>query len=287
LLDELDGEIRRNFDRRGWLPLMDISHPPSATLIKEFYSNLFVHFYDSNTLVRSWIQSDEYTITPSIVAVALRVPLVQHPVYPYDESPPLNDIMSYIISTSIQWGSDTRITFAELTEIHYIFFWIACHSLWPISHLHTILIECCVFLYALVTYASMSFPHLFIRSFIKVHRSSSTTHALFFPIFIHRILLHLGFEQFPSLEPIHIITPIGATFLRQRAAQIRSSSRRPRVESFGVVPPPPSFTSDTSAEASVDPTAAATDVVPLPFTSDDSDIRRMLETVMFVQAAHG
>ena len=29
VLDELDPEIRKNFDRRGWLPLMDIDHPPS------------------------------------------------------------------------------------------------------------------------------------------------------------------------------------------------------------------------------------------------------------------
>ena len=35
-LDELVGEIRRNFERRGWLPLLDISHPPSATLIRTF-----------------------------------------------------------------------------------------------------------------------------------------------------------------------------------------------------------------------------------------------------------
>ena len=33
LLDELDGEIRINFERRGWLPLLEISHPPLATLI--------------------------------------------------------------------------------------------------------------------------------------------------------------------------------------------------------------------------------------------------------------
>ena len=33
LLDELDGEIRRNFKRRGWLPLLDVDHPPLATLI--------------------------------------------------------------------------------------------------------------------------------------------------------------------------------------------------------------------------------------------------------------
>ena len=45
-----------------------------------------------------------------------------------------------------------------------------------------------------------------------------------------RILLHLGLDDFPTSEPIHIIAPIGATFLRQKATQLRASSKRPRVE---------------------------------------------------------
>ena len=49
VLDELDSKIRRNFERRGWLPLMDIDHSPPTTLIREFYSNLSVHSNDSNT----------------------------------------------------------------------------------------------------------------------------------------------------------------------------------------------------------------------------------------------
>ena len=76
--------------------MLDFDHPPHATLIKEFYSNLSIHSYDSNTQVKSWIRGKEYTITPMIVASALGVPMVQHPVYPYDESPPLDDIMSYL-----------------------------------------------------------------------------------------------------------------------------------------------------------------------------------------------
>ena len=101
LLDELDPEIRCNFERRGWLPLLDISHPPPATLIREFYLNVSVHSYDANILARSWVRGVGYTITPSVVADALGVPMVQHPVYPYDESPPLDDIISYITGSSI------------------------------------------------------------------------------------------------------------------------------------------------------------------------------------------
>ena len=71
LLDKLDPAIRANFERRGWLPLLDIGHPSPIALIREFYSNLSIHIYDSNTLVKSWIRGVEYTITPRVVADAL------------------------------------------------------------------------------------------------------------------------------------------------------------------------------------------------------------------------
>ena len=76
LLDELDPAIRANFERRGWLPFLGIDYPPPATLIREFYSNLSIHVYDSNTLVKSWIRGVAYTITPRIVADTLGVLLV-------------------------------------------------------------------------------------------------------------------------------------------------------------------------------------------------------------------
>ena len=285
VLDEVDPAIRANFESRGWLSLLEIDHPPPTTLIKELFSNLSCHIYDSNTLVRSWIQGVEFTITPQIVASALGVPVVRKLVYPYDESPPLDVVMSYITRSSIQWGSDPRITSTTLTETAYLFFWIACHSLWPISHLHTIPLERCVFLYAFMSGASISFPHLFLRSLNEVHKSSAIGHALIHPIFIHRILLFLGLANFPPGEPIHVVAPISATFFRQRAAQLRVDPMRPRGASSGVVPPPPSSIGADAAEAFG---AATADVdVPLPTTSDDSDIQRTLDHVLTVQAAHG
>ena len=69
-------------------------------------------------------------------------------------------------------------------------------------------------LYVFVSGASISFPHLFLRSLNEVHRSSAIGHTLIHPIFIHSILLFLGLDGFPSGEPVHVIAPIGATFLR-------------------------------------------------------------------------
>ena len=174
---------------------------------------------------------------------------------------------------------------AELTKIVYLFFRIACHSLWPISHFHTIPLEQCVFLYAFVSGVSISFPHLFLRSLNEVHRSSAVTHAFIHPIFIHRILLFLGLADFLVGEPVHVIAPIGATFLRQTAAHLRVGLTRPRGASSSVVPSPPPSIGANMAEASG---AGAADAdVPPPNTSDDSDIRHTLDHVLTIQAAHG
>ena len=101
-LDEVDPTIKANLESRGWLSLLEIDHPPPTALIREFFSNLSCHVYDSNTVVRSWIQGVEFTITPRVVAEALGVPVVTDPVYPYDESPHIDEVMSHIFGSSIQ-----------------------------------------------------------------------------------------------------------------------------------------------------------------------------------------
>ena len=141
ILDEVDPVIRANLESRGWLSLLEIDHPPPTALIREFFSNLSYHIYDSNTLVRSWIRGVEFTITLRVVAEALGVLVVTNPVYPYDESLPIDVVMSHITGSSIQWGFDSQIMSSALSETAYLFLRVACHSLWPISHLHTILLE--------------------------------------------------------------------------------------------------------------------------------------------------
>ena len=84
-------------------------------------------------------------------------------------------------------------------------------------------------------------------------------------------------DLFPAGEPVHVVAPLGATFLRQRAAHLRVDPSGPRGASSSDVPAPPSSTGVV---------IAATDVPP-PTTLDDSDIRRMLDYVLTVQAAKG
>ena len=139
-----------------------------------------------------------------------------------------------------------------------------------------------MFLYAFMSGASISFPHLFLHSLNEVHRSFAIGHALIHPIFIHRILLFLGLADFPANELVHVVGPVGATFLRQRAAHLRADSSSPRGAFSSSVPPLP--TSTGAAETSG---ATATADVPPPTTSDDSDIRRTLDHVLTVQAAQG
>ena len=77
ILDKVDLEICRSFECRGWLPLLEVEHPPPTALIREFNSNLSVHSTSFNIqCVKSWIRSEEYVITLDVVASALGVPLV-------------------------------------------------------------------------------------------------------------------------------------------------------------------------------------------------------------------
>ena len=131
--------------------------------------------------------------------------------------------------------------------------------------------------------ASISFPHLFLRSLNEIHRSSAIGHSLIYSIFIRRILLFLGLANFPSSEPVHVVGPLSATFLRQRAAHLRVDLSVSRGASSSSVPPPPSSTGAAKTSGVV---AVATDVPPLT-TSDDSDIQRTLDHVLTVQAAQG
>ena len=85
---------------------------------------------------------------------------------------------------------------------------------------------------------------------------------LFILFFIHRILLFLGLADFLAGEPVHVVGPLGATFLRQRVAHLRADPSGPRGASSSGVPPPPSSTSVAAAAADIPP----------PTTSDDSDI---------------
>ena len=53
ILDEVNPAVRANLESRGWLSLLEIDHPPPTALIREFFTNLSCHVYDSNTVVRS------------------------------------------------------------------------------------------------------------------------------------------------------------------------------------------------------------------------------------------
>ena len=137
-----------------------------------------------------------------------------------------------------------------------------------------------MFLYAFMSSASISFPNLFLRFLNEVHRSSAIEHALIHPIFIHRILLFLGLADFPAGEPVHVVSPLGATFLRQRAAHLRVDHLGPRGASSSNVPPPPSF---IGVDATVTSGAVAADAdVPSPTTSDDLNIRCTLDHVLTI-----
>ena len=105
--------------------------------------------YSVSHILCTWIQGEEFSITKKIVSEALHVPLVRDPTYPYDPSPPIDDVMSLLCGKPVTWGTEPIIHSLELTEFHYMLFRIVVHNIFPIFHVHTIPIDRCVFVYSL------------------------------------------------------------------------------------------------------------------------------------------
>ena len=80
--------------------------------------------------------------------------------------------------------------------------------------------------------------------------------------------MFLGLANFPASEHVHVVGPLGATFLRQRAAHLRADPSVSQGASSSSVPPPPSSTGVIETFGGA---VAATDGPP-PTTLDDLDI---------------
>ena len=179
------------------------------------YSNLSVYSEDTSShYLTIWIRGKEFRITKRVVFEGLGVPLVRRPTYPYTKSPPIDDVMSLLCGRSVTWGFETSINSSEFTKLDYLYLRIACHNIFSISHIHTIPLDKCAFLYAFIRDGSMCFPSLLIQTIVEIYRSKSKTQKLFFPVFIFKVLNSLRLEDFLALELVHIIAPLGATFLR-------------------------------------------------------------------------
>ena len=85
-------------------------------------------------------------------------------------------------------------------------------------------------------------------------------------------MLFLGLDSFPSGEHVHVVAPIGASFLRQKATHSRVAPLRPRGVSSVAVPLSPSSTGADAAETFGVVAAVANADVPPSTASDDSDI---------------
>ena len=151
-----------------------MSDPPPTALIREFYSNLSVYFeVTDGHYLTSWIRGQEFIILKQTVSEALSVPLVHKPTYPYTEFLLVDDIMSLLCGCPISWGIEPRINSCEFTKLNSLYLRISCHNIYPISHVHTVPIDRCAFLYAFVTDGSMCFPSMFIQTIVDITRSKS------------------------------------------------------------------------------------------------------------------
>ena len=220
--------------------------------------------------------------------------VVRKPTYPYIDFLVVDDMMSLLCGRPISWGTEPRINSCEFTKLNSLYLRISCHNIYLISHVHTIPLDRCAFLYALVIDGFMGFPSMFIQTIVDIYRSTSKSQKLFFPMYIYRILKFLGLSDFPPLKLVHITALVGATYLRQRQAHMKSvepstgSSKRSQAASttaptFGAMPAAEeTFVNSTTA---VNPSGGADDADPT--VAPPLSLHAMMKSFMTTQVAHG
>ena len=78
ILDDVDPAIRANLESRGWLSLLEIDYPPPTALIREFFSNLSCHIYDSISFPHLFLRSLNEVHRSSAIGHALIHPIFIH-----------------------------------------------------------------------------------------------------------------------------------------------------------------------------------------------------------------
>ena len=88
----------------------------------------------------AWIRGFEYQIIPKVVSDALSVPVVRNPDYSFIDPPSLDDVVSLLCGKPMTWDDEPKLDSNELTKENCIFYRIACHSILPLTHIHTLLL---------------------------------------------------------------------------------------------------------------------------------------------------
>lgn len=139
VLDELSSSIGKNFESKCWLSIYSNLVSPPAAIIREFYSNLSVHStITGDHFLATWFRGSEYQITRQDVSNALSVPIVVNPIYPYVDLRSLDDVVSILYDTPMVWTNEPRLDTGELIKDNYLLYRIACHNIFPMSHIHTV-----------------------------------------------------------------------------------------------------------------------------------------------------
>ena len=195
-LDKQITEHSRESMCQGW---------PTATpndLIPEFYSN-FLNINTTTLEFDVFLRKKKYHISPDVVAIALNIPRVDQPGYPFiDQLVPLRDnMMELFCGKPIAWGTKKSNPTTEFTCEAHIFNLVMSHNLLPVSHRNTLGLRRAQFLYALMTGVTIDLPSVICNSFITMHHSKDASLSLIHPCAITRILTHLNMN-FPAAIPL-------------------------------------------------------------------------------------
>ena len=153
------------------------------------------------TRSNSWIKKSTFLPPPIRVLVRFSIKQVFQMLWIFDLP------FKHFVFIFALFGFETHV-FAPYLFFFKIFWSLFWYMNWSrtkygIDNVHTIPIDRCIFLYALIIGASMCLLSLFIQKIVEVHRNNAKKQRFNFPVSILRILEYLESECPSSSELVH------------------------------------------------------------------------------------
>lgn len=207
ILSDLPVDVTAIFVSQGWEPLLVGLTPSPPLLVQEFYAN--IHEVDGSSF-RSFLKGHSFRVTPSAVALALSIPQIPHPTYPYLlPASLLADVLvrSTLLNTPSTRGPTAMAT-GSLPTDWQVLLRILCTNLWPVAHTSSLPMVRARFLYALLHGDSIDLPTFVCQQILASFRTPRSRLGLPYACLIHRVVLSLG-ASFPEGSSTRIGRPIG------------------------------------------------------------------------------
>ncbi|XP_062087169.1 uncharacterized protein LOC133793966 [Humulus lupulus] len=186
-------ELHKLMLSRGWIHTISNMLMPSQKLVREVYSNIDKHLLESShpNKFKVYCRGKWFCCSPSAIAKALKILVVQNPVFGPDFSPNLNIVAAELAGCpDFKWPEAKGVLpTTTLSKLYKVIHKVTISNWLPNSHKSTLGSYMAKFMFAVGTGVSIDLSTLIFERIYNDALVSGTRQFLPFPCLLHQLAI--------------------------------------------------------------------------------------------------